>query len=40
MEERRGWCMGKGDLRSKRGKIIRSSNGKSRPKPKNKKEKK
>lgn len=33
-------CMGKGDIRSKRGKIIRSSNGKSRPKPKNKKEKK
>jgi ribosomal small subunit protein bTHX len=32
--------MGKGDLRSKRGKIVRSTNGKSRPKPKNKKDKK
>ncbi|GBE13340.1 hypothetical protein BMS3Bbin14_01778 [bacterium BMS3Bbin14] len=27
--------MGKGDIRSKRGKIIRSTNGKTRPKPKN-----
>ena len=32
--------MGKGDLRSKRGKIVRGSNGKSRPKPKTKKDKK
>jgi len=30
--------MGKGDKRSKRGKIHRSTNGKSRPKPKNKKQ--
>jgi ribosomal small subunit protein bTHX len=28
--------MAKGDIRSKRGKIHRGTNGKSRPKPKNK----
>ena len=28
--------MGKGDIKSKRGKINKSSYGKSRPKPKNK----
>lgn len=32
--------MGKGDIRSKRGKIHRGTNGKSRPKPKNKKKEK
>jgi len=40
LNQKRGYCMGKGDLRSKRGKIVRSTNGKSRPKPKNKKDKK
>lgn len=29
--------MGKGDIRSKRGKIHRGTYGKNRPKPKNKK---
>ena len=32
--------MGKGDRRTKRGKIFQSSNGKTRPKPKKKKKKK
>ncbi len=32
--------MGKGDIKSKRGKIIRGTNGKNRPKPKNTKKNK
>jgi 30S ribosomal protein S31 len=32
--------MGKGDRRTKRGKIFRGSSGKTRPKPKTKKKKK
>lgn len=32
--------MGKGDRRTKRGKIFRGSNGKTRPTPKNKEKRK